>query len=1002
MRKNATKILIFSLFISSLAYGGMKEDITFLNDLYGQGRYEMAIQESKKFLSVYPKSKYNKDLCKRIGIISYLNGNYEESKLYFNKYMTEYKIKKSEKNEAYSYLYRISLLEKDMTKASYYKRIIQLDDNINESTDYETGILLLNNGRNEEALAHFDEAISLEGKNQANSFLYKSLVLMNLGRYKEALNSVNVYNNMNIKEKDMPLTTYLYGVLNYRLNNINKAIDYLESGLKNYPNDSYSLKGKLVLIEIYLNRSEATKALRLYSTLKDKNDIEKASKVFGSFFITKGEYTRAIDFFDKIPKKDQGTQYAYAYAYFKENNFEKAIKEFKKVNSEKYKTDVKYYEILSYYNLKNYAEVLKYENNLNDYLTDSKKYNDIRVAFASSAYETGDYKKSYDYYNEIHKDYPEIENLYRKMVVGKKLNDEKLMESIFAEYKEKYPEDKNYKKEIYNLLGEFYYKNNNMAKAENTYKEFLGTEKEVGMTNKLVDLLVNEKKYPEVLEYLNTLEPTDENEYLKGISYMGIGNYSEANKFFDKLSQKEKLDPVLDEKVRYSTIKNNFLWEKYQTVLTQGRAYVSNENAYRIDDIIDIIGISYYRLENFRRAREYFTILQKYRGRYSYSKYQIADTYFAEKNYEKALELYQEIGNNKDYQKDYREGANYWKLQCYLSLNQNDKFLQESESFVKTYPKSTYMKNLMMIRGKVLIEKGDLSKALEEYKDLYTKTTNKNEKDATLEKIIEIILLSNDKKEAKVWIDKLNNTYKKAYYSSCYYRSMEMFDEARKSETILLQSNSYKDYALKNLADDEYASQNYKEALKYYQELDKLNVSSYKDYALYMIGNIYTKESKLKDAEVILTKVFVLYPQSDYVIPAQIKLAEIYEMNKNYDKAVAAYQEIDRKPKASEYHEFILEKLLYISLQQENKENVVKYYDELSKINGQSANKYKEIVEKIKVLEREVKIEEATSDIQKAEEAVKEDIKNETKVDEAKAQGTTAEETKEVKEPEKK
>ena len=47
MRKNATKILIFSLFISSLAYGGMKEDITFLNELYGQGRYEMAIQESK-------------------------------------------------------------------------------------------------------------------------------------------------------------------------------------------------------------------------------------------------------------------------------------------------------------------------------------------------------------------------------------------------------------------------------------------------------------------------------------------------------------------------------------------------------------------------------------------------------------------------------------------------------------------------------------------------------------------------------------------------------------------------------------------------------------------------------------------------------------------------------------------------------------------------------------------------------------------------------------------
>ena len=985
MRKNATKILIFSLFISSLAYGGMKEDITFLNELYGQGRYEMAIQESKKFLNIYPKSKYNKDLCKRIGIISYLNGNYEESKTYFNKYMTEYKIKKSEKNEAYSYLYRIALLENDKTKSGYYKNIIRLDEEVNEMTDYESGIILLNNGRNEEALAHFNEAISLQGANLENSYLYKSLVLLNLGRHQEALNSVNVYNNMNIKNKDLPLITYLYGVLNYRLNNINKAIEYLESGLKNFPNDSYSLKGKLVLIEIYLNRSEATKALRLYSTLTDKADIVKASKVFGSFFITKGEYTRAIDFFDKIPTKDQGTQYAYAYAYFKENNFDRAIKEFKKIDSPKYKIDAQYYEILSYYNLKNYAEVLKYEPTLNDYLMDSKKYNDVRVVFANSAYELEEYQKSYDYYCEVYKDYPELENLYRKMVVGRKLDDDKLMESILAEYKEKYPEDKTYKKDIYTLLGEFYYKNKNMAKAENTYKEFLATESEVGMTNKLVDLLVNEKKYTEVLEYLNTLEPTDDNEYLKGIAYMGIGNYPKANEFFGSLNKKEGLDPKLDEKVRYSTIKNNFLWEKYQTVLTDGRAYISNKEAYRIDDIIDIIGISYYRMENFKRAREYFTILQKYRGRYSYAKYQIADTYFAEKDYVKALELFQEIGNDKKYQKDYREGANYWKLQCYLSLNQVDKFLGESEIFAKTYPKSTYMKNLMIIRGKVLVEKGDMSKALEEYKNLYAKMTSKDEKDSTLEKIIDITLLSNDKKEAKVWIDKLNDTYKKAYYSSVYYRSQEMFDEARKSEKVLLKSKDYKDYALKNLADDEYSSQKYKEALKYYQDIDKLDVSSYKDYALYMIGNIYTKEGKLGEAEVTLTKVFVLYPQSDYVIPAQIKLAEVYEMNKDYKKAVSAYEEIDRNPKASEYHEFILEKLLYISLQQENKENVVKYYDELSKINKLSADKYKDIVDKIKVLENEVEVEGESSEIEKAEISVKEDIQsNEIKAEEIK------------------
>lgn len=952
MKRN-TKLLIFSLFISSLTYGGMKDDITFLNELYRQERYEMAIQESKKFLTIYPDSKYNKDLCKRIGVISYLNGNYGDAKIYFDKYITNYKLKKSEKDEAYSYFYRISLLEKDSTKASYYKKILQQNKEINEMTDYESGIILLNNGRNEEALSHFNEAILLNGKNLKNSYLYQSLVLLNLGQYKNALNSVNIYNNMEGQDKDLPLVTYLYGVLNYRLNDINKAIDYLETGLKNFPTDSYSLKGRLVLIEIYLNRSEAPKAIKLYSQLTNKNDIVKASKVFGNFFVTKGEYTRAIDYFDKIQNKDQQTQYVYAYSYFKENNFERALTELSKINDEKFIKDANYYKILSYYELKNYVKALEFESKLENYTMDSKKYNDVRIVFANSAYELGYYKKAYDYYTEIYKDYPEIENLYRMMVIGKKLDDEKIMEEILAKYKESFPQDKVYKKDIYVLLGEFYYKNNKLLKAENTYKEFLKTDKNTEVTNKLVDLLVNEKKYTEVIEYLNTLEPNDENQYLKGIAYMGIGNYKKADEFFDGLNKKENVEVNLSEKIKYSTIKNNFLWEKYDSVISQGKEYIKNKKAYREDDIVDILGITYYRQEDFKTAREYFEILQGYKGRYSYSKYQIADTYFAEKDYKNALSLYEEIGKNKNYQKDYREGANYWKLQCYLYLNNRENFLKESEEFAKVYPKSSYIKNLMIIRGKILVEDGKLDVALEEYKKLYSKLKTNEEKDLTLEKIIDISLMTDEKKEVKTWIDKLNDKYKKAYYSSIYYRNNDMLEEARKSEKILLETNTYKDYALKNLADDEYSNKKYKEALKYYQELDKLDVSSYKDYALFMIGDIYSRDNKNEDAVVILTKVFVLYPQSDYVIPSKIKIAEIFEKTKDYDKAIKAYKEIDENPKASGYHEFIIEKLLYISLQQDKKSEVLKYYDVLNSISPNVASKYKEIVDQIKNAEAE-------------------------------------------------
>ncbi len=979
MKKTIEKMMVFSIMLSSLAYGGMKEDVVFLNELYNQGKYEMAVQQSKKFLTTYPESKYNKNLCKRIALISYLSNNFQDSKLYFQKYLTEYKVKKDEKAEAYSYLYRIAILEKNMEKANEYRNLVSENKKIYEEMNYDSGIILLNDGRNKEAIEHFNRAMALKGNNSSKALLYKSLALLNLGDYQNSLNAINVYNNLDEKNKDMALVTYLYGVLNYKLNDINKAIAYLESGLKNFPNDSYTQKGKLVLIEIYLNRSESNKALKLYSELSDTDDITRASKIFGNYFVTKSEYRRAIDFFDKIPNKDVNAQYAYAYSYFKENNFQRALKEFEKIKAPEYMIDVRYYEILSYYNLKNYKKIKEFQKDLDNYLTDSKKYNDVRIVLANSMYELEDYKKSYEYYMEIYKDYPTLENLYRTMVIARKIEDENIIDKLLKEYKDKFSDDKQYKKEVYILVGDLYYKKDKYLKAENLYKEYLKTTQDIEISNKLVDLLVNEKKYSDVIKTLNTMEVTDENQYLKGIAYMGIGNYSKAAGFFGGLEKSQNLDKELLNKVKYSTIKNQFLWEKYDEVITLGKVYIENSNGYKVDDISDILGITYYRKEDFKTARDYFTQLLKYKERFSYAKYQIADTYYAEKDYAKALELFKEISNNKIYKLEYRESSNYWALRCYINLDDKKTFLDESQKFMNIYKNSTYNKNLMIMRGKILVEEGNLKTALQEYQRLYLKLSSKNDKverDLTVEKIIDILFLDNNKVEAKTWIDKLEDKYKKAYYSSIYYRDMDMIEEARKVEPILLESSTYKDYGLKVLADDEFSNNQYKEALKHYEEIYNLEVSSYKDYALYMMGDIYAIEKNIEEATVTLTKVFLVYPQSKYVIPAQIKLAEVYEISGDIDKAMKAYEELSGNSKAQEYSEFILEKLLYLNLQKENIEAVLKYYEDLKSINKDSASKYQDIVEKIKeAMENEKSVETTEQVVENiVEDKVKENI----------------------------
>ena len=75
---NGRKLLCAALIVMSanLAYGNMKEDIAFLNELYRQGRYDMALSQSEKFISDYPDSKYNKSICEKMAKVHFMQNKY--------------------------------------------------------------------------------------------------------------------------------------------------------------------------------------------------------------------------------------------------------------------------------------------------------------------------------------------------------------------------------------------------------------------------------------------------------------------------------------------------------------------------------------------------------------------------------------------------------------------------------------------------------------------------------------------------------------------------------------------------------------------------------------------------------------------------------------------------------------------------------------------------------------------------------------------------------------
>lgn len=943
------KIALIISIVTNVAYADMKEDLTSLNNLYSRGEYNRAVIKSKEFITEYPESKYNKDLALRICKVQYLNKDYSKASNSFENFLENYKPGRSERMEVYSYLYRINKLYGNVQKSNYYEELLKKRKKSYEEALFRTGILLVDNENNISAIKEFEKAISLKGKNYEDCFLYVSLAYVNIKEYREASAYVNQYYKFKHKKKpeNLVLAKYIEGTISYKENNTEAAIKHFTYLADNAPGYLYTEKGKVSLIEIYLNSGEVIEAFKLYETISNTYLRNQGAKVIGNYFVLREQFKKGIEYYEKINgRKDNESAYNYAYALYKIGDYSKAITEFSKITGRSYTLNNRYYIILSLDKNKDYEAVINYEKYLEDYVSDSEKYNDLRLVLSNAAYELKDYDKAFHYIKEIYKDYPTAKNISKYILISSELEDKELVEKLFEDYKTLYKDDEEYRREIYLAVADYEIEKDDLISAEKIYVTYLKNHDDKEIRGKLIDLLINQKKYAVTIKYLDSQEKTDDNIYLKGIAYIGIGNYEDADKLLKSLLDKTTNNLLL-EKTKFNIIKNYFLWEKYEDTIKEGKLYLDENNHYSSSEVLNRIAISYYRLEDYNNARKYYEILGKDAKFYSYSKYQIADSYYTEKNYKKALELFREIINSKDI-KGYKELAEYWSINCYLNLNEEEKYLSESSKFLKDYPDSIYLKAVLLERGKHLSKLKNYDGAIKEYTSLYEKETDVLEKDKIIEKILDIYILKGNIDLGKNWINKLNDKYKKSYYLSHYYRKKEMINEALKEEKTLLENDFYKDYALKNLGEYSYEIKDNKEARRYFGETLKLNASLYKDLATFRIAYLDKNDKKYDDALQGFTKVIVVYPKSKYVTLSKINICEIYEIKGNIDKAIKAYEEVYKDPKADSYLEYLVEKLLILNLRKEDKIKSDKYYNELMGLNKETAKKYEQFLIKAK------------------------------------------------------
>lgn len=936
MRKKYFLIaLIFTVGMNLLA--SEKEDLAFVDELYKQKKFDMAIVESKSFLDKYPTSKYTKNVQDRIAKVYFLMGDYPNAIKYFKILSINNELKDKEKNEVRHYLAVAYAGIEDKKTSEDYLNLISKKDEYYEKTIYDIGTTYLAKENYTYAEEKFQTLISLNGKYYNDAILNISLLSYNKGDYNRSIAYLDQYSKLNGAKK-LIFMNYLLGSSYYKLDRSDLAVLYFEKSAQDIGN-SYGRKANLNLIEIYSNKGEIDKAKYRLEQLKNTLDYNEGIRILGDSYAAKGEYEKAIECYAQVSDlNNPKLLYSYGFSLYKLDRLKEAKTYFESLKSSSYYSQAIYYLFAIDYKLGDYKNILANKEIVKKYSINSKDIESINTIIANTAYELGEYELSKQYYRMNYEEKINLENLYRIIVIDNKLNNLESIKLGFDEYNKKFPQDEKYRKNIYLSMGEIYYKNGMLDESVKIYKEYLNSRRDFDILDNLITVLLVQQNYREMMNYLNIADNSSNSTYLRGIAAMGMGKYEEANSYFLSVEKDETIENIMLEKIKFNKLRNFFLWQKYDEAVKAGEEYLiqypSGENRA---EVLDKTAISYFRIDNFEKSKMYYTELQKLPDYTEYASFQLADLCYTEGKYEEALLRYKDIFSKYPKSK-YGENAYYWYLNSLISLKKYDEFEIGKEEFLKRYPNSEMKENVYLLAGQLYERKGDKENSLTTYEKLYKTSKDEAVKEETIRKILDIQIATNKLEKVVEYISEIKNPEIKSYYNSQLYEKQGKKQEALKEYEILFAGTKYKDFAGVNLGNYYFNSKDYKKSREYYFSVQNLESTPYKDYVLYQISNIDELEGKNEDALRGYTRGYVLY-KGEYSNLSKLKAAQLNEkLEKNKD-AYNLYKELYSIPKF-EYRNFVLEKMIFYTLKNGNKIEAKKYYEELKALDKKSSEKY--------------------------------------------------------------
>jgi len=707
------------------------------------------------------------------------------------------------------------------------------------------------------------------------------------------------------KDKFLPLindakygndSRYYYGYISYKLEDYGIA----ESTLKEIAdNDSYKAEISYYLLDISFKAGSFERCIKvgkeLLKTAKRK-EASEISKIIGESYFNLNNYKEAIPYLmaykGKSGKWNNTDYYQLGYAFYKQNDFINAVSYFNKIIDQQNAVAQN-----AYYHLAEcYLNVEKKNEALNAFKTASEmSYNlsikeDATLNYAKLSYEEGN----------------PFENV----------------SDVLQNYLKAYPNSKSYTKINELVVSSFIHQNDYKGALDYLKKkktnENINLSLEVSLYRGIQ--LFNEKKIAEALSYFTIAKKSKTNEISKKAGYWEaetlyrLENYDEAlSKFINlnnNLRSLNKADfPLLEYNIAYC----HFKLKDYDKAALTFNQFLTKKNIDQtiIDDTYLRLGDSYFAIRNYSKAIIAYTAIVDNSGLDAdYAMYQIGMSYGFQNNNESKVNALIKVINN--YQiSSLKDDALFQLAITYTKLNSNEKAHLAYNRLLEKYPKSIFIPRALVREGLLYYNQNENSLALKNFKKVAKDYPNSSDALEAVRNAKNIYVDEDKLNEFIAWTKTLNfiEVLDSELENSTFIIAERKYFEGKNEGGILSLKKYLRNFpkgknSLKAnyyLADILFKEALYNQSIDEYKRVLEAGQTEFSEDALAKLSLIYLQDSNFNDAEPYLLRLEQEAYSSENILFTQSNLMMGYanlnrnEAALNYAKKVLSKDKLDNE-----------------------------------------------------------------------------------------------------------